>query len=67
MDTTNTLKYISMALLFVFGFLLIYQGLVYIGIRKDNPELPGKFYALGVVFIVVGVIDILVGILHIKL
>lgn len=55
-----------MALLFIFGFLLIYQGMVYISTVRDNPELPGKMYALGITFIVVGVIDIIVGFLHIK-
>jgi uncharacterized membrane protein HdeD (DUF308 family) len=62
----KTLKYMSMALLFIFGFLLIYQGMVYISTVRDNPELPGKMYALGITFIVVGVIDIIVGFLHIK-
>jgi uncharacterized membrane protein HdeD (DUF308 family) len=66
MDTMKTLKYMSMALLFIFGFLLIYQGMVYISTVRDNPELPGKMYALGITFIVVGVIDIIVGFLHIK-
>lgn len=67
MNIYTFLKYLSMFLLFLFGLLLILQGISYIQTAKDKPELPRKIYAVGILFIVVGVFDIAIGLLHLKL
>lgn len=63
----ETLKYTAMILLVLFGLALIYQGIVYINMKNNNPELPRKVTVLGVIFIIVGIIDIILGIAHIYL
>lgn len=67
MNIYTYLKYLSMFLLFLFGLLLILQGISYIQTAKDNQELPRKIYVVGILFIIVGVFDITIGLLHIKL
>ena len=67
MNVYTGIKYASMFFLFLFGLLLILQGVKYIQSANDNEDLPRKIYAVGVLFIIVGAADIIIGMLHLKL
>ena len=60
----ETLKYASMISVIIFGLLLVYQGIVYLKIRSENSDMPGKLIFVAVLFISVGIIDILIGVAH---
>lgn len=63
----ETLKYVSMISVIIFGLLLVYQGIVYWKIRSENDDMPWKMTLLAVLFIVVGIIDVLIGVAHLYL
>lgn len=67
MNVYTGIKYASMFFLFLFGLLLILQGIKYIQSANDNEDLPRKVYAVGILFIIVGAADIIIGMLHLKL
>jgi hypothetical protein len=47
------------------GLLFIIQGLKFIGLKAQRPDLPGKVYLLAFICFAVGLFDIAVGIAHI--
>jgi uncharacterized membrane protein len=67
MNVYTGIKYASMFFLFLFGLLLILQGVKYIQTANNNDDLPRKVYAVGVLFIIVGAADIIIGLFHLKL
>jgi len=57
----------SMVALLIAGGIFIYEGIVYMMIKKQHPEYPSKLITAGVLAIVLGVIEVVFGVWHIWL
>lgn len=64
-DNGQIINWISMISVIIAGLIFIWEGLRLISIKKKNPKMPKKIYALAVICLIVGIFDIVVGILHI--
>lgn len=64
MDTEKLLNRISMITLLITGLIFIYEGIKYIYMKQQNPELPDKLYAAGILALIVGVAEIVFAIVH---
>lgn len=64
----TSLEYIlnraSMVALIIAGIIFIYQGLMYIKMKNNNPDLPDKLYVAGSLTLFIGVVEILFGVAH---
>ena len=60
----KTLLIISMVVLIVTGIIFIIEGISYLRLKKQNPQIPNKLYVAGILAIILGIIDIIFGGLH---
>jgi hypothetical protein len=64
MTTEEIFKYVSMISLFIAGGFMLYEGIVYIQLKKSNPSVPDTMYAAATLAIALGIAEIAFGIYH---
>ena len=64
MDVEKLLIRVSMIVLLVTGAIFIYEGIKYINIKKENPNLSDKLYVAGAFALTLGVVEIAFGVFH---
>ena len=63
-DTEWFLNRFSMVTLIGAGLYLIYEGIIYLSMKKNDPSLPGKLTVAAFVAIILGLMEIAAGVLH---
>ena len=64
MNLEYILNRASMVALLIAGVIFLYEGVKYIKMKQDNPEIPDKIYAAAILAMVVGIAEIIFGIAH---
>lgn len=54
----------SMVSLIIAGLIFIYQGLLYINMKKKNPDISDKIHIAAAFAILLGIAEIIFGIAH---
>lgn len=57
----------SMVTIIFTGIILIYEGVVYISMKRDDPTLPTKVYVAAWLSIGLGIAELAFGLLHLWL
>lgn len=65
MTSEKFVNRLSMISLIIAGTIFVYEGIKYIYMKKNNPNLSDKVYVAGVLALVLGIIEIAFGVYHI--
>lgn len=64
MDIEYFLNIATVLSLIIGGLIIVYQGINYIQIQKQENKFPVKLFVTGILTVILGIVSIIFGVLH---